>query len=257
MGFEYVKQLADRGYNVIIAALYQKETDAVKAAMESAHPELDFVSIGIDLARTEAAQELFDAIQRERPGAEVEVLINNAGIIHPMRFRKMSREQLSKILLLHNYTLTQLCSLYLPQMLERKKGYILNVSSLGAWFPYSLLTTYSSTKAYTKVFTNALRMECRGTGVNVATIFFGAVDTPLLPLSDKIRKWAKRLHVMITPDRAVRIALKMLFKGRSGRMPGFMNRFFNVIIRPILPKSFIAWAINTIERNFFPKTPTP
>lgn len=250
MGLEYVRQLAARGYNVIIVALLQSETDAVKTEMDNAFPHQDFVSVGMDLAAVESADILFERVNELRPDAEIEVLVNNAGMICPKHFVNMDSGQIGKILLLHNYTLTQLCRLYLPAMLGRKKGYILNVSSLGAWFPYTFLTTYSSTKAFTHIFTNALRMECQGTGVNVATIYFGAVDTPLLPLSAKIRKIAKAIRVMTTPDKAARIALKMLFAGRSGKMPGFMNRFYYYFMRHLIPMSFIGWLTRKFTEKY-------
>lgn len=250
MGLEYVRQLAERGWNVIIAALRQDETDAVKAEMDLKYPELDFVSVGMNLATPESAEKLFDKVMELRPEAEVEVLINNAGMMSVKFFRSTDRKKIESILMLHNYTLTLLCRLYLPGMLERKRGYILNVSSLGAWFSYPLLTMYSSTKAYTHTFTNALRMECRGTGVSVADICFGAVDTPLLPVSDQIRRIAKAVHVMITPERAVRTALKMLFSGHSGKIPGFMNRLWYYIIRHLVPDSLIGWTTRKIAERY-------
>jgi len=250
MGLEYVRQLADRGWNVIIAALRQDETDVVKAEMDLKYPELDFVSVGMDLAAPDSAEKLFDKVKELRPDAFVEVLINNAGMMCTRYFRTMEPGRISAVMMLHNHTLAMLCRLYLPGMLERKRGYILNVSSLGAWFAYPLLTTYSSTKAFTHTFTKALRLECRGTGVSVADICFGAVDTPLLPVSDKIRKIAKAVHVMITPEKAVRTALKMLFSGHSGKIPGFMNRLWYCFMRHLVPNSLIGWATRKIAERY-------
>ena len=82
MGLEYVRMLAQRGYNVIIVALFQNETDAVAAEMRQAHPDLDFLSIGIDLSTVEAPKKVYDTVKEQRPNAEVEVLINNAGLLH-------------------------------------------------------------------------------------------------------------------------------------------------------------------------------
>lgn len=250
MGLEYVRQLASRGYDVVIAALSQEDTDRVKADMERCFPERDFVSIGIDLARTDAASELRDRLRRLRPDAGVEVLINNAGVLDAMHFVNMSPAQLDRIILLHNYTPTMLCRIYLPRMIEAHRGYILNVSSLAAWTSYPFISTYSATKSYTMALTKSLRAECFGTGVNVCSIYFGAVATPLLDIPERLRRTALRLHVMTTPEKAVRKALKMMFSGRSGCMPGIMNRMYRYVMNPLIPSGAIARVSHRVTEKY-------
>ena len=237
MGLEYVRSLAERGYNVIIVALFQNETDKVKSEMQQLHPELDFVSIGIDLTTISAPLELYQKVNEVVSDGFVEVLINNAGVINPMHFKSMSSEQISRIIMLHNHTTAMLCHYFLPEMLSQKRGYILNISSLAAWFSFPFISTYASTKAFTKVFTRALRTECYGSGVKVASMYFGAVDTPLYNLSAGKRRLARALGVMITPKRAVKRALNMLFGGFTGWMPGLINKIAYVVtplLRPVI-----------------------
>ena len=197
MGLEYVRILAAKGYNVIIVALFQNETDAVRDDMAGQYPDLDFLSVGVDLSAVDAPRRVFDTVREQRPEAEVEVLVNNAGMLHPMHFRNMPPEKVSSIIMVHNHATAMLCRYFLPGMLERGKGYILNISSLAAWFPFPFLTTYASTKSFTRIFTRALRTECQKTGVNVSAIYFGAVDTPLLGLPPKYSRLARRLGIMI------------------------------------------------------------
>ncbi|MBQ5748270.1 MAG: SDR family NAD(P)-dependent oxidoreductase, partial [Bacteroidales bacterium] len=90
MGLEYVKSLARRGYNVIIVALFQNETDAVKEEMAKLYPELDFISIGMDLSTMEAPSLLYEQVRDKIGEGAVEVLVNNAGVINPMHFRNMT-----------------------------------------------------------------------------------------------------------------------------------------------------------------------
>lgn len=244
MGLQYVRMLADRGYNIIIVALFQNETDEVAAEMSRLYPDLDFLSIGMDLSTVNAPRNVFRTVSEQRPGAEVEVLINNAGMLHPMHFRNMPPEKVSSIIMVHNHATAMLCRYFLPGMLERGRGYILNISSLAAWFPFPFLTTYASTKSFTRIFTRALRTECQKTGVNVSAIYFGAVDTPLLGLPPKYSRLARRLGIMIRPEKAASKALRMMFKGRSGRIPGLVNkigRLFAPLLRP--------WIFGPIERR--------
>ena len=233
MGLDYVAQLAERGYNVIIVALFQNETDAVAENMRRRFPDRDFLSIGIDLSAVDAPARVYDIIKEQRPQAQVEVLVNNAGMLHPMHFRNMPPEKISSIIMVHNHATAMLCRYFLPQMLERHKGYILNISSLAAWFPFPFLTTYASTKSFTRIFTRALRTECQKTGVNVCSIYFGAVDTPLLGLSPKLSRIARGIGVMIKPEKAVRKALNMMFHGRSGKIPGLVNKI-GWLVAPLL-----------------------
>jgi len=254
MGLEYVRQLADRGYSIIIAALPGKpgkvaSPSEVAQEMALIHPELDFLPVEIDLACPDSADRLCETIEQQRPGAEIEVLINNAGIIGVCHFRDFSQKKLQVEMILHNLTVATLCHKLLPAMKERGKGYVLNISSLAAWLPYPFISVYSATKAFNRIFTKALRTEYYGTGVKIATIYFGAVDTPLFNLKPSLRKLARRLGIMITPQTAVRKALRMLFSGRSGWMPGLVNKLSLVFCPVLLPRPLVVWIDRKVSKK--------
>lgn len=249
MGLEYVRNLAELGYNVIIVALYQNETDAVKEELAARYPDRDFISIGMDLTAPDAPGALYGRIMEKNPEAEVEVLVNNAGILNAIHFRNMSHDAVSRSIMLHCHTTALLCHYFMQPMAERRRGYVLNISSLGAWFPYPFLTTYASTKAFVRTFTRALRTEYKGSGIKVSTIYFGAVDTPLFNLSPSKRRLARHLGVMITPHRAASTALRMMFKGRSGYMPGFVNKLAYLAV-PLFRPSLVAMLDRWVTRHW-------
>ena len=139
MGLEYVRILAAKNYNVIIVALFQNETDAVRDEMAGQYPDLDFLSVGVDLSAVDAPRRVFDTVRVQRPEAEVEVLVNNAGMLHPMHFRNMPPEKVSSIIMVHNHATAMLCRYFLPGMLERGKGYILNIWPRGSLSLFSPL----------------------------------------------------------------------------------------------------------------------
>lgn len=260
MGLEYVRKLAARGYDVIIAALPGRvdeegnpvgipSPELVAEQLKAQYPQLDFVPVGIDLACEGSAEELMATIKEKCPAeAEIEVLINNAGFIQVKHFREMPLQRIEKEMMLHNLTLTKICHYILPSMKARGKGYVLNISSLAAYLPYPFISLYSATKAFNRIFTKALRIEYAHTGVRIATIYFGAVDTPLYNLSPGKRKLARCLGVMITPEKATRKALKMLFSGRSGWMPGFVNKLA-LVVCPLLPNRLIAWIDRKVSKS--------
>jgi short-subunit dehydrogenase len=89
-------------------------------------------------------------------------------------------------------------------------------------------------------YSRDLRIECQKTGVSVTNAYFGAVDTPLIPLKDSLRKLARNLTVMITPEKAVKRALNATFGRRRGTMPGLLNKLFWPLI-VILPDCLLGW----------------
>ncbi len=98
-------------------------------------------------------------------------------------------------------------------------GYVLIMSSLAAYLPYPTISLYSATKAYSKSLGTSLWHEYRDWGINVTTVCPSAVDTPLITLRPSLRKLARHLGVMITPQRLVKSALRSLFRGRRILIP--------------------------------------
>ncbi len=174
---------------------------------------------------------------------EVEVLVNNAGILYVQTICGTSRKTLSTISLLMAYTPLMICREFVPAMIERGRGYVLNISSLAAWMEgWPAIGMYSTVKRFVKGFSRELRVECRGTGVSVTNAYFGAVDTPLIPLKPSLRKLARNLRVMIDADVATDKALRATFRRRKGTMPGFLNKIFQPIVG-ILPDRLFSWAL--------------
>ena len=133
-----------------------------------------------------------------------------------------------------------LCRKYVGPMKERKCGYILNISSLAAWMSWPGIGMYGNTKRFVRDYSRELRIECQKTGVSVTNAYFGAVDTPLIPIKPSLKKLARGLTVMISPEKAVKRALRATFHRRRGTMPGLLNKIFWPFI-VILPDFLLGW----------------
>ena len=144
-----------------------------------------------------------------------------------------------------------LCRKYVNGMKERGCGYILNISSLAAWMDWPAIGMYGNTKRFVKDYSRELRIECQKTGVSVTNAYFGAVDTPLVPLRDDLRKLARGLTVMIRPEKAVDKALSATFRRRKGTMPGFVNWLFWPFI-VILPEWLLGWIYRKAKKYLKP-----
>jgi short-subunit dehydrogenase len=249
MGRIYSLRLAERGYNVILVDINSKGLEETETLIRSEidksqkiAPELKsalkIMPIVQDLSAVDAADRIFE--RTEESGCEVEVLVNNAGVMYCQGIAETSERMLKLIMMVHMNTPLMLCRKYVTGMKERKCGYILNISSLAAWMSWPGIGMYGNTKRFVKEYSRELRIECQKTGVSVTNAYFGAVDTPLIPLKDSLRKLARNLMVMITPEKAVKKALNATFKRRKGTMPGLLNKIFWPFI-VILPDWLLGW----------------
>ena len=250
MGKIYSLRLAERGYNVVLVDINAKgleETDmmiksSIQASQDiSAEHKAAFQSIQLvqDLSAMDAADQIF--AQTEAEGCQVEVLVNNAGVMYCQGIADTSERMLKLIMMVHMNTPLMLCRKYVNGMKERGCGYILNISSLAAWMSWPGIGMYGNTKRFVKDYSRELRIECQKTGVSVTNAYFGAVDTPLIPLKDSLRRLARGLAVMISPETAVKRALNATFARRRGTMPGLLNKIFWPFI-VMLPDCLLGWA---------------
>ena len=249
MGRIYCKDLALKGYNVVMVDINAKGLDEtaaiVKEAVEASDKvpaqmkrDLKLLNVVQDLSTMDAADQVYAATQEA--GCEVEVLVNNAGIMYCQGIAETSERMLKLIMMVHMNTPLMLCRKYVGALKERGCGYILNISSLAAWMSWPGIGMYGNTKAFVRNYSRELRIECQKTGVSVTNAYFGAVDTPLIPIKPSLKKLARALTVMISPEKAVRRALRATFHRRRGTMPGLLNKiFFPFIV--ILPDCLLGW----------------
>jgi len=257
MGRIYSRELALRGYNIVLVdinATGLAETESmVKEAVaasdkvpSSAKENLRLLSVVQDLSAMDAADKVYEVT--EGAGCEVEVLVNNAGVMYCQGIAETSERMLKLIMMVHMNTPLMLCRKYVGAMKERGCGYILNISSLAAWMSWPGIGMYGNTKRFVRGYSRELRIECQKTGVSVTNAYFGAVDTPLIPLKPSLRKLARALTVMITPEKAVRRALWATFHRCRGTMPGLLNKlFFPFIV--ILPDFLLGWVYRMAKNH--------
>ena len=237
MGLEYARELSRRGCELLLVSNRNDE-------LEKARKELGCEICCMDLAVPGAGEALFHWC--EERGLQIDLLINNAGMFF---MQNLSAENLPKaeaMLRLHNETVVSLCTLFGARMKARGQGYILNVSSMTAWIPAPGITMYAATKAFLKSFGKSLSHELRPYGVTVTTVFPSAVDTPLYPLSDGLRRAGRRLGVIWTPRRLVKRALRGLFHRRRLVRPGILNYLVPALVRllpnPLIDRIWLRWS---------------
>ena len=255
MGRIYAERLAAKGYNLVIVDINAnglEETASLVKSSVAAHTDIPeglkasfkVLPLVQDLSVMDAADQIWEKTEAEN--CQVEVLVNNAGIMYCQGIAETSERMLKLIMMVHMNTPLMLCRKYVNGMKERGCGYILNISSLAAWMSWPGIGMYGNTKRFVRDYSRELRIECQKTGVSVTNAYFGAVDTPLVPLRDDLRKLARGLTVMIRPEKAVHRALKATFKRRRGTMPGLLNKIFWPFI-VMLPDCLLGWIYRKVK----------
>ena len=212
MGLEFARQLAQRGYNLLMVSNVPEIHDAAKE-VSKIDSQLTIIGLVMDLGQQSSARELYEYTRTHE--LEIEVLVNNAGVYHDKDILDDSEGFTSLIMNLHMYTPAMLCYLFGQEMRERGKGYILNVCSVTSKMAAQRLGTYGGTKAFLSHFTRALHIELRKYGVHVTDVSPGAVDTGLYNIKPVYTKIGKCLGIIVSPETLVRRALRALFRGRA------------------------------------------
>jgi short-subunit dehydrogenase len=171
---EFSRIFAREGYNLVLVARSADKLRQLASELEKAHGTRSLM-LATDLSEPGAPAYVLD--QTTRADIQVDVLVNNAGFGQYGMFAENDLEECLRQIQLNVTTLTHLTRLYLPAMIARKSGGILNVASTAAFQPGPLMAVYFATKAYVLHFSEALANELDGTGVSVTCLCPGPTAT--------------------------------------------------------------------------------
>lgn len=207
------------GHGVILVAPVQAELEAVAAELRSAHG-VEVVPIAKDLTQPNAAQEIFDQLG----GREVDILVNNAGLGQHGLFWEIGLEKDLEMLRLNVEAVLRLTKLFLPPMLQRGRGKILNTASVAGFEPGPKLAVYSATKAFVRSWSEALAIELKERGITVTTLCPGPTDTDFFPKADMVDTKAFQDTKVMAPQQVAEAAYEALMEGDMLVVPGAMNK---------------------------------
>jgi uncharacterized protein len=174
IGQELARIFARENYNLVLVARTAEKLRQLASELEKSHGTRSLI-LAVDLTEPGASAYVFD--QTTRADVVLDVLVNNAGFGQYGLFAESDLEQCLRQIQLNVTTLTHLTRLYLPGMIERKSGGILNVASTAAFQAGPLMAVYFATKAYVLHFSEAIANELQGTGVTVTCLCPGATTT--------------------------------------------------------------------------------
>ena len=245
IGLQYATALA-RDYHTDLLLVSNQEQEQIEVANRlAATYGVKTIPLYMDLSKQTAAEELHAYCKEHK--IQVDILINNAGVFFFNPLTETSMRRFELMLMLHVVTVAKLTRLFAEDMVKRelteaeqqekvlgkprKKGYILNMSSMSAWMAYPGIQTYNSTKAFIYNFSKSIWYELYPQGVNITVMTPGAVDTALFGLTPNLRKLAVNLTVSIPPEKLVKRALKRMFQGKKADMPGVINHLSTPLLK--------------------------
>jgi hypothetical protein len=222
IGRELARVLAQEGHDLVLVARREAELDALAAELRSAHGTESLV-VPADLAVAESVAAVKSAI--ETTGIEIDVLVNNAGLGGHGRFVATDVRSVEQQLAVNILALTRLTKAFLPAMVSRRRGRVLNLASTAAFQPGPYMAVYYASKAYVLSFTEALAEELRGTGVTATALCPGAVHTEFFDVArvDSGSPIARSPGAL--PAAAVaRAGYDGMMRGKPVVIPGVLNR---------------------------------
>jgi uncharacterized protein len=222
IGADLARSLARRGHGTVLVARRSERLDELAEELRTQHAaRADTLSC--DLADAAARDRLASEI--EELGLTVEVLVNNAGFGSGGRFHQLDQERELEMVRLNVEAVVALTGRYVPAMVERGRGAVLNLASTAAFQPLPRQATYAATKAFVLAFTDGLHADLMGTGVTATSLCPGPVKTEFAETAG-IDEAASGLPEMFwtESDYVAEEAIKALERGRRVVVPGRWNQ---------------------------------
>lgn len=218
IGLALATSLANRGANLIITA--RSEDKLKQLALELGKKGISVQVFSNDLSQPDAAQQLFEQI--EKAGLQVDLLVNNAGFGKWGEFLEVDWPKYNEMLQLNITALTQLCHLFIPGMLKRGEGGIINLGSTASFVPVPYAAVYSATKAYILMFTEALQGEYGERGLQCMTLCPGGTATNFATVANPDVKI--KAGFADTPEFVAETGLNAFIKGDLYVVTGNQNK---------------------------------
>ena len=245
IGLELAKLFARESHDLaLVARSYDTLKEVAQNLQQTYGVQVKFYAK--DLSVSSAPEEIFEALQSE--GGNIDVLVNNAGFGWRGEFASMELTDALEMIQVNITTLTHLTRLFLPGMIQRKRGKILQVASTAAFQPGPLMALYYASKAYVLSFSEALSEELRGTGVTVMALCPGPTATNFGKRAGFANEKILGGLMSMNASTVAMDGYKGLMKGKSLVVSGWRNRLGTQLIR-FLPRKLPMRLIKKVQQQ--------
>ena len=245
IGLELAKQFAAHGHDLVLSARHPDALEAAAGMIEGKYG-VKVTVIPADLADPDSPQRLFDAVNAEN--IDIHFLVNNAGFGLGGEFSETDGQRELDMIQVNISALTHLTKLFLPAMIRRKSGKILNLASTAAFQPGPLMAVYYASKAYVLSFSEALDEELRNSGVGVTCLCPGATATNF---AETAMVGNSKLFAKVGVARADEIArfgYDAMMKGERVAIPGMRNKVM-ILAERVAPRNLVTRFARMAQEN--------
>ncbi len=218
LGRAFLEQFAAQGHDLLLVSRRADKMEEIAADLRKRYG-VEATVLATDLSEEAERDQLFERVKQR--GLSADVLVNNAGFGTIGELAQADVARLNDEVSLNCAAVAHLSRLFLPSMLSRRKGDIINVASTAAFQPIPTMAVYAATKAFVLSFSQALWQETRGTGVRVTALCPGPTQTDFFEVAGDNSAMANRR----TPEQAVRSCFTALDRG----LPSVTDGRFNAV----------------------------
>jgi uncharacterized protein len=244
IGYELARLHAEKGDNLVLVARSKDKLDELKKELEEKH-KVRIYTIGKDLSLPDAAREVYDEIKEQN--IIIDYLINNAGFGDFGLFAESDWSRQEEMINLNITALAYFTRLYLPDMIKRGSGKIMNLASTASFQPGPTMSVYFATKAFVLSFSEAVSNEVRDKGITVTALCPGSTETGFHAVvmgESKLPKVRKKA----SPVKVAEFGYKAMMEGKTVAIHGVKNKILALLVR-FLPRNLIANATRKIQEK--------
>jgi hypothetical protein len=242
IGYEFARVLAANGDNLVLVARTKSKLDEIKKELEGKYKVIVY-TIGKDLSLPGAAQEAYDELKSHN--ITVDYLINNAGFGDFGLFAESDWQKQEQMINLNITALTHLTRLFLPGMIMKKSGKILNLASTASFQPGPTMSVYFASKAFVLSFSEAINNEVKEHGITVTALCPGSTESGFQAISMGSGKLLKERKIPSSREVA-EFGYKAMMKGKAVAIQGFMNTIMANAVR-FAPRSLVVRMARRIQ----------
>jgi short-subunit dehydrogenase len=244
IGHELAKIHAEKGDNLVLVARSKNKLDELKNLLEGKHKVL-IHTIGKDLSQPGAAKEVYDQLKHQ--AISIDYLINNAGVGDFGLFAESDWNKQETMINLNIAALTHFTWLFLPDMIHRGSGKIMNVASTASFQPGPTMSVYFASKAYVLSFSEAVNNEVRDKGITVTALCPGSTESGFHAATLEAGTSVKVRRKPSSKQVAAYGYLAMM-KGQPVAIHGLKNKIIATLVR-FLPRSLVVKTARKIQES--------
>lgn len=225
IGRQLTLQLLSKGAHVLALDISKKTLEETEKLADSKKISTYIVDVSDDASINKFIKEITDI--------KIDGIINNAGIIQPfIDVNKLDYNIINRVMDINFYGPLKLTKLLLPSLLKRKEAHIVNVSSMGGFFPVPGQTIYGASKAALKLFTEGLYAELLDTNIGVTIVFPGAIKTDITKNSGVQTNEDSEINMKMTsPEKAAEQIINAIEKNKFKLYVGMDAKIMNIMYK--------------------------